>query len=117
MRALTVHKAKGQEFDLVLIPNTWTQFGAPESVATQSSVLAHQDRQGLVWKWSSRSGYCSNTRDPALGDADRRELEKEEARLLYVAMTRARHRLLVFHPGWSSPDSWWSLLRKGGANP
>ena len=117
VRALTVHKAKGQEFDLVLIPNTWTQFGAPESVATQSSVLAHQDRQGLVWKWSSRSGYCSNTRDPALGDADRRELEKEEARLLYVAMTRARHRLLVFHPGWSSPDSWWSLLRKGGANP
>lgn len=117
VRALTVHKAKGQEFDLVLIPNTWTQFGAPEAVATQCSVLAHQDRQGLVWKWRSRSGYCSNTQDPALGAADRREIEKEETRLLYVAMTRARHRLLVFHPGWSRPDSWWGLLRKGGANP
>ncbi len=117
VRALTVHKAKGQEFDLVLIPNTWTQFGAPEAVATQSSVLAHQDRQGLVWRWRPRSGECSNTKDGVLDEADKRELEKEEARLLYVAMTRARHRLLVFHPGWSSTGSWWSLLQKGGVNP
>jgi ATP-dependent exoDNAse (exonuclease V) beta subunit len=117
VRALTVHKAKGQEFDRVLIPNTWTQFGAPEAIATQSSVLAHQGRQGLVWKWRSRSGECSNTKDDGLDEADKRELEREEARLLYVAMTRARHQLLVFHPSRSRPGSWWSLLQRGGVNP
>lgn len=40
-------------------------------------------------------------------------IRRDEARLLYVAMTRARRRLLIFVPECSKRDTWAELLDIG----
>ncbi len=117
VRAITVHKAKGREFDFVLMPHTWSEFGPPKGTATNASVLEHNSRKRLVWKWNPKRGCeATNTGNRTLWESDLRETEREEARLLYVAMTRAKHRLLVFHPYSSRPNTWSGLLNERGAD-
>jgi len=133
--ALTAHKAKGLEYDFVVIPNTFTQFGTPPSIQSEAFVLADtrdESGQRLVWKWCEfpynketkkrerRTVFanCTDT-DGALGQ-NAVEVRREETRLLYVAMTRARKRLVVFVDGKKGgrggpPATWSALLATGEA--
>lgn len=122
--ALTVHKAKGLEFDRVLIPSTWTSFAPPKSVATQAALLRHDGQSPrLVWTWragTSATGPFTNVppEQQGLWATNARETAREEARLLYVALTRARAELRVFTNKSSgaptgTPDSWADLLAMG----
>jgi DNA helicase-2/ATP-dependent DNA helicase PcrA len=116
--ALTVHKAKGLEFDRVLIPVTWTEFGA-DWTETNTALLSAEDADSdprLMWKWKPGGGEYSNVgaNEQDLWEEDAAELRSEEARLLYVAMTRARRELQIFLPSggrtYSPPRSWRDLL-------
>jgi superfamily I DNA/RNA helicase len=118
--ALTVHKAKGAEFDRVVIASTATSFGPPKTLATRTSVL-HDGRGGtprLLWKWRPAGGLQEMTNVPLARQhewrTDDRDNAMEEARLLYVAMTRAKEELVVQVTGsggtLNSPDSWGDLL-------
>jgi ATP-dependent exoDNAse (exonuclease V) beta subunit len=98
VRIMTVHRAKGLEFPVVILADL-TAKGTPEE----------------PWRWVDPArGLCAmrlaNAAPPDLVDhgAEEREREEEEAvRLLYVAATRARDLLVVPVVGDAPHDETW----------
>ena len=86
VRVMTVHGAKGLEAPIVFLPDT-TQMPKDRS----GGLFAHEEA-GLLWAPDMK------TPPPLMASmAERKELDAdgEYQRLLYVAMTRARDRLIV----------------------
>lgn len=118
---LTAHKAKGLEFERVIIPETGSTFshdGHDRSV----TIIPFKGRARLLWKWTPKSGNAQTNVAPPdqhLWSHEREEKIREETRLLYVAMTRAREELvIVVKPGNqpaspSRPRSWSDLIMLG----
>lgn len=83
---MTIHKAKGLEFPVVVVPDTHSRlvFNAPDVVCDMGSGLVATKfgaKRSLGHRWLSET---------------RRQREREEAhRLLYVALTRAKERLCL----------------------
>jgi ATP-dependent helicase/nuclease subunit A len=108
-RVMTVHGAKGLEAPLVILPDTTQR---PE--ARSPGLFISSDR-GLVW---SRS----RSEDPPLAaqlrNAEDEAQRLEHLRLFYVALTRARDRLVIcgFRVGQGEgqvhPGSWHDLTRQ-----
>lgn len=117
--ALTVHKAKGLEFDRVLIPYTGMSFGGSGRAKTKVAILRDvEEKPRIIWKWKPGKNFreFSNVspNNQGLWVDDARETSREEARLLYVAMTRAKDRLLIYRSSSArmtpQPQSWAELL-------
>lgn len=119
--ALTVHKSKGLEFDFVIVPNTWTGFGPPDTIRTRTAVLQADGGKQVLWQWRGgtappeRSDRFTNVANGNQWRIDDVETAREETRLLYVAMTRARSELVMLRPGWPRPATWSQLLADGEA--
>jgi DNA helicase-2/ATP-dependent DNA helicase PcrA len=114
--ALTVHKSKGLEFDYVLIPYTETPFDPSKNIASEVAIVRQlSGRPRIIWKWrgqeDSKAPPLTNV-GPAetLWEKEKDETACEEARLLYVAMTRARDELMLFTPKGSKLRTWSRLL-------
>jgi len=86
VRVMTVHGAKGLEAPIVILPDTATP------VTWQGSGLIADGEGGLIWK-PAKPDDCERSR--AVKDARAAEAKQEGARLLYVALTRPRDRLIV----------------------
>jgi len=99
---MTIHKAKGLEWPVVVIPDCSREF----TRVSAQAVAVHR-RFGLVAKVTDAIG---NTAEPAIFDAmkrDRRAVEQaERARLLYVAMTRARDWLILSGAPEAKKGTW-----------
>lgn len=105
VRIMTIHKSKGLEFPVVFVLG----LGGPLHLKTGKSLRTH-----------SRLGVCLPYMNPDMNirretvldrafDLQRRLDEKaERARILYVAMTRARERLILL-VNQGEDDSLWRL--------
>jgi exodeoxyribonuclease V beta subunit len=81
----TVHKSKGLEYGIVFCPFSWE---ASKDDPSHDPMLAHFPEENRVV-------YQYPPPDPAISEAREKERVSEEARLLYVALTRAKHRCYV----------------------
>jgi len=111
VRLLTVHGAKGLEAPIVLILDS---DGAPPRAETMGVVVEWPGEAPAPWRFAF---IASETRPPPCS-AEALEVEKtarqrEELNALYVAMTRARKRLVLssVEPHIASEVSWWLRLQ------
>ena len=111
--ALTAHRAKGQEYDHVVIPETWKSFFYDGRDFKSAVRYFHESEiRRIKWSWKINQiqyGNVHHDHDDDFEISDK-ETRNEEARLLYVAMTRAKQTLNIFVPARPQKDSWAQLL-------
>ena len=86
VRVMTVHGAKGLEAPIVILPDTTTRATA------QAGPLLDAEGGGFLWAPRKVDDCAAST---VAREARDKAVEHESARLLYVALTRARDRLIV----------------------
>lgn len=93
VRIMSIHKSKGLEFPIVFLCGTGKQFNMQD---LNQSILLHQD-MGFGPKYINyeRKIEYSTLAKEALKIKSKTELLSEEMRLLYVALTRAREKLII----------------------
>lgn len=111
VRLLTIHGAKGLEADAVLLLDTDT-------------VERNADSMGVLVDWPGEATeprkfvfLVSESRPPACAAealaAEQAARKREELNALYVALTRARHTLVIssIEPYRATTESWWQRLQ------
>ncbi|MEQ8174442.1 MAG: helicase-exonuclease AddAB subunit AddA [Syntrophomonadaceae bacterium] len=93
VRIMSIHKSKGLEFPVVIIPGLGRQFNRQDSTAT---FLLHR-RLGLGPRFVDleKRTYRDTLARQVIAARISREGLAEEMRILYVAMTRAKNRLIL----------------------
>jgi ATP-dependent helicase/nuclease subunit A len=87
VRVMTVHGAKGLEADIVILPDTTSE---PDPPWMKGHLLHGEDGVRYPYRNEDASEALR-----AAKDAAKAEMLKEHRRLLYVALTRAKDRLVV----------------------
>lgn len=109
VRITTVHKAKGLDFHTVIIPFTNHQFHRQTSEFLAIKPDSGSDaRFRAGWRIEHERGY-NNENYLELSRLEREEVVKDEARLLYVAMTRVKERLWILASSRAT-NNWSQLL-------
>jgi ATP-dependent helicase/nuclease subunit A len=90
VRLMSIHAAKGLEFDVVCV----TDLGRAQNLGV-GDLLVDGDRIGLRLAHLDSSEATPSLAWPELSGERRLAQAEEEDRILYVAMTRARERLLL----------------------
>lgn len=108
VKVLTVHKAKGLEFPVVLCPTIWN---ARQPSRERISHAAFDDGRRIDTDWvlGARAGAPY---DRVSSRADEEEAG-EARRAMYVALTRAKHRLITWWPPsytWGSQAEFRDLM-------
>ena len=102
VQLITIHRSKGLEYPIVYCPFSWD--GDSISNDDKADLLYHTDDDEHRLELDVRPG-ASPIKGPAIALANRERLA-EAARLLYVAITRARHRcVVVWTPTYHAFDS------------
>ena len=111
---MSIHKSKGLEYPIVFLADTGRRMNMID--ATQS-VLMHSEL-GIALKVTDlqRGIVFPTFQYKAIADRIRRDSKSEEMRILYVAMTRARERLIITAL-WKNPSDTLEKLRADGASP
>lgn len=112
VRVMTVHGSKGLEAPVVILPDT-TGKAKPQGPTLMSVALPDAAEAWLMCPSSAKAdcGFSSDVRK-ARGE----RTDAESLRLLYVALTRARDRLIIMGRKTRSPKegfeagSWWDVI-------
>jgi ATP-dependent helicase/nuclease subunit A len=114
VRVMTVHGAKGLEAPIVILPDT-TSRAKPQGPTLMPS--ANEDgEEGEGWLMCPGSAKDDCPASRAAREARVARTDAETLRLLYVALTRARDRLVVMGRATRRPEdgfeagSWWSVI-------
>ena len=93
IRIMSIHKSKGLEFPVVFLCGTGNEFNMLD---LNDSILIHSEL-GFGPKYINHERKISYNTLPkeAIKEQIRKELKEEEMRLLYVALTRAREKLII----------------------
>jgi ATP-dependent helicase/nuclease subunit A len=91
VRVMTVHGAKGLEAPIVFLPETTLKRSARGS-ALLHTARRREDGGGFLWA-PTKKADCAASREAR--EARERKEEHEAQRLFYVALTRARDRLVL----------------------
>ncbi|QAV26944.1 DNA/RNA helicase [Neobacillus thermocopriae] len=92
---MTIHKAKGLEFPIVILPNL------NQSISQQAlkpEILIHRDKQTLEFSYQKYYSTSSNILSKGYEEAislNQYQIYSEELRVLYVALTRAKEKLIL----------------------
>ncbi len=144
VKLLTVHRAKGMEYDVVLLPGMCEEKFPHKTLRTQwptGQAVLPIPLRGDADDLAAWSEVTAGGLKKFVEEARRHQLE-EERRLGYVALTRARHRLLVSSYLWTesrktpvgpspfqevvrdamaawggAPDAWLDKPEKDAVNP
>ena len=93
VRIISVHKSKGLEFPVVFVAGLGNHFNFKDA---QSRIVLHAKYGiGMEMVDPDRHTRCSSVMQTAIRKAIRRDTLGEEIRILYVAMTRAREKLIL----------------------
>jgi ATP-dependent helicase/nuclease subunit A len=111
VRVMTVHGAKGLEAPVVILPDTTSK---AKGMGPALMPVPAGDGEGWLMCLGRKEEDC----EAAAGARAAREQRAvdESLRLLYVALTRARDRIIVMGRGVGNqkegfePGSWWSVL-------
>lgn len=103
VQLMTIHKAKGLEFDVVILADA----GYRANTRTSPAYLL----AGIGFAAAPDRLEQSPLAHSYLAQLDRQQADAEEARLLYVALTRAREKLVISgHAGRSVKSTWLGRL-------
>ncbi|GFZ75994.1 DNA helicase [Compostibacillus humi] len=108
---MTVHKAKGLEFDYVFLPNTKILFN--NSMKTDVIIQGNAIGYKINLK---KDRFYENDVYKKLRKKEQMENIGEETRLLYVALTRAKKKVIVDAPKQTNNHrvrNWGDLIAKG----
>jgi len=112
VKLMTIHQAKGLEFDLVVVPGLAR--GKRSQIFPDISRRANPytspqhlpvDLRGDRTVWPRFMGNLTQYTDEL-----KLRAEEEERRLFYVAITRARHRVVCTGAHWYYPTGWDEAL-------
>ena len=93
VRIMSIHKSKGLEFPLVFLCNSNKKFNTQD---LNSQILLHQDLGlGVNYIDSDKKLQYSTLAKEAIKIKSKEEIISEEMRVLYVALTRAKERLII----------------------
>lgn len=93
VRIMSIHKSKGLEFPLVFLCNSNKKFNVQD---LNNQILLHQDLGlGANFIDSDKNLQYSSLAKEAIKIKSKEEIISEEMRILYVALTRAKERLII----------------------
>ncbi len=116
---ITVHKAKGREFDTVIVPFGYAQIDK-ERESKGAEIICDDNKIGyrIYYSDAETAGNPVVMQSSHYSSAvEKEEKMREETRILYVAMTRALRNFTFFwYTAFQRPKSWQGLLsiKQGG---
>jgi hypothetical protein len=111
VRLMTIHRAKGLEFEVVCVADLGRSPRPPSEIVR----VGADGRLGLRLARAGEPGRESALDYSVLGEEARAATDREERRLFYVAMTRAREHLLL--SGAAKFEGWLQDGKPVGGGP
>jgi ATP-dependent helicase/nuclease subunit A len=112
VRVMTVHGAKGLEAPIVILPDT-TMKAKAQGPSLMPAVTPEGEGEAWLMAPGSAKDDCPASADARA--ARQARTDDETLRLLYVALTRARDRVIVMGRASSrgaEAGSWWSIIEE-----
>lgn len=116
----TIHRAKGLEYHTVILPRLDFPFTDHRSAFLVEEELREETNRPrrVGWDLSADQGEGKSEHFDSLEVSENDEIIKEETRLLYVALTRAKKKIALIESDDVKQNTWGELLEKamGGIN-
>ncbi len=115
VQLLSIHRSKGLEFPFVILPDLSKQFNTDD---LKKPVMFHPDLGiGLCLRQFQERVEVRTQLQQAITLRARQELRGEELRKLYVAMTRAREKLILVMSDRNLTKKICSIMEETGGQP